>query len=162
MEDILTYLIVFGLIIGGVAVWQLRNAKPRPYWLSHQIFPDMQMWVLIEKKDGKHKSVILKTMHNKNLSLNTPRVELINNKRERLFIDLPWKDKQEKANKDGWLENISELNFNDFYKSLNSSAFKFRTFRITVHDQEGKPFKSHELAFNKRWTIYRPDSGKYN
>ncbi|NOY49028.1 MAG: hypothetical protein GXO88_00455 [Chlorobi bacterium] len=162
MEDILTYVIVFGLIIGGVAVWQIRYAKPRPYWLSHQLFPEMQMWVLIEKKDGKHKSVIIKTMRNKNLSLHPPKAELINSKRERLIIDLAEKEKQERAREDGQIETITGLDFDEFYKLLNSSEFKFSTFRIIVENDAGKRYKSQELAFNKRWTIYRPDSGKYN
>jgi len=164
MEDILTYIIVFGLIIGVVAVWKIRNSKPRPYLLSNQIFPQLILKLLIEKSEGKTKEFIIKVEQKENFEIKIPRVELIGKGREIELIDLDNLSCNRTKNKHSIssFELIFKYPFSKFSKLLKESNISFKTFRIIIEDNAGKKFKSHELAFNKTWTIYRPDSGKYN
>ena len=164
MEDILTYIIVFGLIIGAVSVWQFRISKARPYLLSNQIFPQLSLELLIEKSQGKTKEFIIKVDHKKSFEIKIPRVELIGKSRKIELIDLDNLSSNRTENKDssGSFEIIFRYQFSEFSELLKKINFSFKTFRIIIEDKTGKKFKSHELAFNKTWTIYRPDSGKYN
>lgn len=164
MEDVLTYVIVFGLIIGGFAFWQFRYGKPRPYLLSHQVFPEFQLFLFIEKSEGKTKDFIIKIDQKKQIETKYPIVELIGKKRELEIIQL--KDSIHNKNKSSKsLNNLSveyKYSFNEFRNLLINSDFSFKSFRVSIENNSGRKFKSHELAFNKSWTIYRPDSGKYN
>lgn len=164
MEDILTYVIVFGLIIGGFAFWQFRYSKPRPYILSQQIFPELDLLVLIEKAEGKTKDFLININLKKQLVIKSPYVELIDKKRQSEIVlineFISTKNQNPEPNKE---KNISyKYSFSEFSDLLKKREFKFKTFRIIIENNSGKIFKSHELAFNKNWIIYRPDSGKYN
>jgi len=162
MEDAISYIIVFGLIIGGVAFWQFRISKARPYMLSRQFFPELNLYLLIEKQEGKTKEFIIKIDFKKKTQLIPTVVELIDKNRNHEIIGL---DTLKNSNTDK-PENKSSINskysFSEFSQLLKNCGFKFKTFRIVIENENGKKFKSHELAFNKRWTIYLPDSGKYN
>ena len=164
MEDILTYIIVFGVIIGGVAIWQLRRSKPRPYVLSTQNYPELQLRIIIQKQEGKTKDFIIQTTGLQKLSIANVFVELISKKRtfEKIDtglinenLDLPI----------AVLKNQTArfvYPFASFKKYLLSSDFSFKSFRVVVEDHNEKKYKSHEMAFNKNWVIYRPDTGTYN
>ena len=164
MEDILTYIIVFGLIIGGVAIWQLRRSKARPYVLSTQNYPELQLRVIIQKQEGKTKDFIIQISSGRELILHTVFIELISKSRTFEKVD------------DGLInENIDfpialqqrqmakfVYPFESFKKYLLKSDFKFESFRVIVEDVNNKKYKSHEMAFNKNWVIFRPDTGTYN
>ena len=162
MEDAITYLIVFGLIIGGVAFWQFRISKARPYMLSRQFFPELDLFLLIEKQEGKTKEFIIKIDFKKQTQLIPPVVELIDKNRNYKIISLDTLVN----NNAGQPENKSSIrfkySFSEFSQLLKNCGFRFKTFRLVIESKNGQKFKSHELAFNKRWTIYRPDGGKYN
>jgi len=164
MEDVLTYVIVFGLIIGGVAFWQFRYGKPRPYLLSNQVFPEFNLQLLIEKSEGKTKDFIIKLELKKQIETKYPIVELIGKKRELEILQLEGsindKNKTSNPNNSSLLEY--KFSFSEFRTLLKNNDFSFKSFRISIENDTGRKFKSHELAFNKSWTIYRPDSGKYN
>ena len=89
MDDIITYIVVFGLILIGIIIWQFRYAKPRPFWLSFQIYPDLKLWVQVEKKDGKHKSLIIRCEIKPENYIKLPYIELIDKKREKIKIEIP-------------------------------------------------------------------------
>ena len=55
-----------------------------------------------------------------------------------------------------------EIPFTDFKNKMNDGELPFRTFRFVINDDRNNPFKSHELGFNSKWIIYRPDTGSYN
>lgn len=164
MEDILTYIIVFGLIIGGFAFWQFRYGKPRPYLLSQQVFPELNLLLLIEKSEGKTKDFIIKIELKKQIEIKVPIVELIG--KDRCLEVIKQNEFLTDKSKLGMQENsatiIYKYSFNEFSSLLKNSGFKFNSFRLVIESKTGNKFKSHELAFNKSWTIYRPDSGKYN
>lgn len=164
MEDVLTYVIVFGLIIGGFAFWQFRYGKPRPYLLSEQVFPDLNLILLIEKSEGKTKEFIIKLNLKKDIETKVPIVELIGKKRdlEVIAVHELLKDKSKTSKEHHNTLIIYKYSFNEFSSLLKNSGFSFKSFRIVIESTKGIKYKSHELAFNKSWTIYRPDSGKYN
>jgi len=162
MTDIVTYIVVFGLVISAVIVWQVRYGKPRPYWLSHQVFPDLKLWILVEKKDGKHKSLIIKTEQDSNIEIKAPSVELINISREKLKVEIPKINPKIYKSSENKMTFEYKYEFANFSKALKNNNFKFSTFKISLENNNGQMYKSHELAFDKRWTIFRPDSGKYN
>lgn len=162
MTDIITYVVVFGLLITGVIVWQVRYGKPRPYWLSHQVFSEIKLWIYVEKKDGKHKFIIIKTEQDKKIKTYPPAVELINASREKLKVTIPVTEPRISKITENKITIEYKYDFTNFSKVLNNNDFKFSTFRISIENANGQMYKSHELAFNKRWTIFRPDSGKYN
>jgi hypothetical protein len=164
MEDILTYVIVFGLIIGGVAVWQLRRSKPRPYLLSTQNYPELQLKIIIQKQEGKTKDFVIELKSAQQLSIRNVYIELISKTREFKKIE------------DGLINDHLELPlslqpnqnaqliypFDSLRNHLQNRQFAFQSFRVVLEDLNRKKFKSHEMAFNKNWVIYRPDTGRYN
>ena len=164
MEDIITYFIVFGLIIGGVAVWQLRRSKPRPYVLSTQHYPELKLRVLIQKQEGKTKNLVVQLIGHQELKVSSIFIELISRSRTFQMINAG------QINADNELplilrkDQIARFSypFTTFKTYLQKSSFSFKSFRIAVETENGKKYKSHELAFNKTWVIYRPDSGTYN
>jgi len=164
MEDILTYIIVFGLIIGGVAVWQVRKGKARPYILSTQNYPGLQLSVIVQKQEGKTKDFVILLNSRQEQTLKTVYIELISSNRKFEKID----DGLINENIDFPLSLQQNQNakfvypFETFKKYLQKSKFKFKSFRVVVEDIQNKKYKSHEMAFNKNWVIYRPDTGKYN
>lgn len=162
MEDALTYIIVFGLLIGGFAFWQFRYSKPRPYLLSQQIFPELDLYLLIEKTEGKTKVFIVKIKPKTNIETTPPFVELIDKNRNIQIMELNTILKDRTAHTNNGLTISYKYSFNEFNKLLKSSDFKFKTFRLVIVNKNGEKYKSHELAFNKTWTLYRPDGGKYN
>lgn len=162
MTDTITYVVVFGLIITGVIIWQVRYGKPRPYWLSHQVFPDLKLWIFVEKKDGKHNFLIIKTEQDNKIKTYPPVVELITTSREKLIVNIPKIEPQISKISENKITIEYKYDFATFSKTLKTNDFKFSTFRISVENSKGQMYKSHELAFDKRWTIFRPDSGKYN
>lgn len=164
MEDVLTYIIVFGVFIGGVAVWHIRRSKPRPYILSVQRYPELEIQIIVRKQDGKTNDFVVQIYTGIDTQLANIYIELLSAKREseqvaggllsdhiHLPLHIPKKQKIELV-----------YPFLSLKKYLTDQDFAFKTFRVVVMTENQKKIKSHELAFNKNWVIYRPDSGKYN
>jgi hypothetical protein len=164
MEDILTYLIVFGLIIGGVAVWQFRRGKPRPYILSIQYYPELQLRVLVQKQEGKTKDLAVHLQSTQTMGLQDVFVELISKSRnfERVALSRVHTSHEFPLTLKAGQSVTFTYPFDAFKHHLQHNAFSFKTFRLVAEDLNGKKYKSHELAFNKNWVIYRPDTGTFN
>lgn len=164
MEDILTYIVVFGLIIGGVAIWQIRRSKSRPYMLSLQRYPELEMQVIVRKQEGKTKDFVIQILAEQDKVLSKISIELISNARTFESLDEGLISHHLKLplslSKNQTVEFVYP--FLAFKKYLTDQSFSFKTFRVVLQIKDGKKFKSHEMAFNKNWVIYRPDSGKYN
>ncbi|PLX02597.1 MAG: hypothetical protein C0595_10030 [Marinilabiliales bacterium] len=143
MTDIVTYVVVFGLLIAGVIVYQVRYGKPRPHWLSHQVFPDLKLWILVEKKDGKHKFLIIRTQQDNNIKTYTPFVELINTSREKLKVEIPNINPQISKTPENKTTFEYKYDFATFSKVLKNNYFKFSTFKISVENNKGQMYKSH-------------------
>lgn len=164
MEDIITYVLVFGVIIGGVAIWQLRRSKSRPYILSNQKYPELEIQVIVRKQEGKTKDFVIQIQTRQDCLLNNISIELISKTRSFENLDSGLiKDHIEfplTVSKNQTVEFVYP--FLTFKKYLTDQTFSFRTFRVVLQTEKDKKFKSHEMAFNKNWVIYRPDSGNYN
>jgi hypothetical protein len=164
LEDIAAYIILFSFGLGALYLYQSRRNKPREMPYSVQPYPECILKVLVTKLTGKIKSITLKVIARKDLILNDVKIELIDKNRE--FSHLQINSKVFNltfplAISQGKLIEL-EIPFEDFKAALLEQEKTFQTFRITAETESGKKFKTHELTFNKNWTIYKPDTGKYN
>ncbi|RLD32418.1 MAG: hypothetical protein DRI88_00485 [Bacteroidetes bacterium] len=159
-----SYIIVFVILIIGVLIWQLSQSRSRQFTLSKQIFPDLDLLVIIAKKERKIQDVIVRVEAKKELNLLHIRCELISENREFTYIDsseisesihLPYRiQKQTGFDAIFPFQGLKEV-FADKTSSMN-------TFRMVVVLEHNKTYKSHELALSKYWKIYKADTGKYN
>ncbi len=164
MEDIATYLIVFGLLIGGVSFWQIRRRKPRPFVLSMQHYPELQLGIIVRKREVKSKDLVVEVRCHKALEISGVFVEMISKSREIGKLEtsalLPQAGRTVVLAKNQKIQFV--YLFEPFKKYLKDSGLPMRTFRVVVETQSHKKYKSHEMAFNKNWGLFRPDSGSYN
>lgn len=164
MESVLGYILIIILVIVSVYFYNLRKKTSRTFTLSQQNYADAVFKVRVIKEKGTITKLILALESKKDLDITSISVELITRKREfnsydlcDVFIDIkvPFLVNSNEA------YNV-ELDFEKFKKLLADGDLPFRTFRFVVKAKNNTAYKSHELGFNKRWVIYRPDSGTYN
>ncbi len=163
MESTIGYIVIIGLVIISVALYNIRKKKLKIYLLSNQQYPELSLAINIKKEQGDIEAILINIIALKKVELTEIKVELISSKREfnfyslnTVFDNLKLPMKVEKS------ENSSfQIPFKDFKSLLVEGEHPFRTFRFVVVGND-KVFKSHELGFNKKWVIYRPDSGNYN
>lgn len=164
MEDIAAYIILFSIGLGVLYAYQSRRLSPRQFPLSVQTFPECLLTVFVTKQHGKTQTLVVQINARKNLSLGKAFLELI--AKDRSINLLPLNTKNKVVEMPDFLSEGQQteikLPFEEFSTELKSHGKPFRSFRIVVEDTNGKKYKSHEMAFNKNWSIYRPDSGKYN
>lgn len=164
MDSIIGYVVLFvvGLIVLYAYRW--RKIKKRDLVLSKQSYADAIMDVLVQKHQGKTQKIILRIAAKKDLQIQGVSVELISNKREfkafKFHSDTGQSEKQILLKKN----NQHHYHFeHDFLKKfIIDQGKEFKTFRLVVENDKGKKYKSHELAFNSNWSLFKPDSGKYN
>jgi hypothetical protein len=160
----MAYLIVFGMLIIGILIWQARQSKQLTFSLSKQIFPELDLYVLTSKKEGKIKEVIVRIEAKKEIEVREVKLELISPKREFVYIfsgevigspSLP-RQLQNKSNFDLSFpyDNLKEI--------MNEKMPVMNSFRAVVELEKGKVFKSHELTISKYWKIHKADTGRYN
>lgn len=164
MESILSYTIIIVFIIISVYVYNIRKNTSRTYLLSDQHYPKTSFYIWIKKEKGKIESIIIEVKNSEQLRIYDVRVELITRKR-----DFSYYDHKQLSDSVSLPVNLSanmnyrlELPFNSFKELLSKGDNPFRTFRFVADCSDGKIFKSHELGFNSKWVIYRPDTGSYN
>ena len=164
MEDTIAYIILFAIGLGVLYAYQYRRLRPRQMPLSVQVYPECVLKVLVVKQHGKIQSIVIRIIARKELTIKSVSAELIGKSRdfnhfdfseENSEITLPLSLRKNKY-------TDVKIPFDDLKKNLISLEIPFRTFRFVFENLAGKKFKTHEFAFNKNWTIYRPDSGKYN
>ena len=152
------------VVILSIIVYKYKKKQIRYYLLSVQNYPEIILSIDIQKHEGKISAILVKFTAIKNVTLSDIRIELISKKREFNFyslqpqissISFPFELKT-----DGKTEFI--VHFEEFRTLLMDGEHPFSTFRFVALAENGQTFKSHEMGFNKRWIIYRPDSGTYN
>ncbi len=164
MEDIISYVILFAFGLTAVYLYQKHRTKQRNLPLSIQHFPDVLLEVIIQKQYGKTQNLMVKISAQKEFTIAKFSVELIDKKRKIDSVEI----KTDKINRITPIKlNHAEqhhfkLHPQHFQEFLQKQEIPFSTFRFVVEKIDGKKFKSHDLAFNKNWTIYKPDSGTYN
>jgi len=158
------YLIVFGILIIGVLIWQARQSKKRVFSLSKQVFPELNLWVLTSKKEGKIKEVIVRTIAKKDIIIRQLKFELISPKREFIYISSTELADSVALPHPIQNETKSDLSFPyDTLKEIMKEKMPvMNSFRVVIELDNGKVFKSHELTISKYWNIHKADTGKYN
>lgn len=151
-------------MILSVTVYKYKKKQTRYYLLSKQLYPELIISINIKKHQGKIAAILVNSEAVKDLIITDLRIELISKKREFNYYSL-----QELAQinnfplsikKEGKAEFI--VPFEDFRTMLMDGEHPFSTYRFVVVSNAGQSFKSHEMGFNKKWVIYRPDTGSYN
>jgi len=164
MESTVTYIIIAVIMALVITVYNYKKKQVRYYLLSLQQYPELDLSINIKKTQGKISAIIIRVLANKLINLGDVKVELISKKREFNYYSLQnlikintLPCKLEKGNK---LEYI--IPFDNFKSLLMDGEFPFSTYRFMVISNTEQSYKSHEMGFNKRWVIYRPDTGNYN
>ena len=164
MESTVTYIIIAVIMALVITVYNFKKKQIRYYLLSLQQYPELSISTNIKKTQGKITNIIISITTNKEVILNDVRVELISKKREFNYYSLQqflklnnFPIKLEVGSKTEF-----SISFDDFKALLMDGEFPFSTYRFMVVSGKEHMYKSHEMGFNKRWVIYRPDTGNYN
>ncbi len=164
MESTVTYILIAVIMALVITVYNFKKKQIRHYLLSLQQYPELNISVNIQKTQGKISAVIIKISTNKTITLSDLRVELISKKREFNFYSLQQFIKTDsfpvRLDKGAKAEFI--IPFDKFKALLMDGEFPFSTYRFMAVSDKEHMYKSHEMGFNKRWVIYRPDTGNYN
>ena len=164
MESTISYIIIATIAILSVVVYNFKKKQTRIYLLSSQQFPELILNIKIEKHLGKIVSIIINIDSLKDLIIRELKVELISSKR--VFNYYPLEELAEIEKLPIHIKQNSNIDFkvsfDSFTSLLKDGDHPFRTYRFVVVSENGVSYKSHELGFNKKWVIYRPDSGSYN
>jgi hypothetical protein len=164
MEDIISYVVlfVFGLI--AVTLYLKHRTRNRDLPLTIQYYPELRLEVSIQKQYGKTQKIIVKLFAKSTVIIGKILVELIDKKRNIESLEIKGENNQ--ASKLVHLTNGEAYHFHfnpEFFQEfLKSQKKPFNTFRFVVVSNKGTKYKSHDLALDKNWSIYKPDSGTYN
>ena len=164
MEDIIAYIILFSIGLGVLYLYQSRRLKPRSLPLTVQIYPECILKIFVFKQHGKAQTFICRIIAKKELEIKQVKLELIDKNRD--FHNLHLSENSEAMaippiiHKNKYYD--IKLPYQEFTEHIASQDKPFKTFRFVVENINGRKFKTHELAFHKNWSIYRPDTGKYN
>ncbi len=163
MESTISYIIIAALIIVSVYVYNLRKNRISTFNLSVQQYPTIILTIKIKKSKGALENIIINVKGRTNCEIKSAQIELISKSRDFNYYSV--QDVSEASFPvtltKGMLTDIT-IPFTGFKTLLMEGDHPFKTFRFLVTDTTGRNYKSHELRFNKKWVIYRPDSGVYN
>ena len=156
MEDIFTYVIVFGLLILFTSLYLFRKDKKRSFILSQQQLGKYLLTVREVKQNKKILSLILEL--NENTDPSRFFIELIDSRRERETRKLiDFLNDNTKPTASGL-----HLDYEPFKEIIENLHKKGITFRFGYELNSSTKIKSHELTFSKHWNVYKVDSGRYN
>lgn len=164
MESTVTYIVIAVIVILAITIYNYRKKQIRYYQLSLQKYPELIIGINIQKTQGKISAISALITALKDIVVDDIKIELISSKREFNYYSLqpllnanPFPVKFKMQDKKDYLVKIE-----DFRALLMDGEHPFRTFRFVVVSDKGQTYKSHEMGFDKKWVIYRPDSGTYN
>ena len=164
MESTVSYILIAVIMILSFTVYNYRKKQIRYYQLSIQKYPELAISILIQKTQRKISAVIFSLSTIEDMDFSDIKVELISRKREFNYYSLKpiisMSSLPTKLEKNKKIE--FPIPFEEFRTLLMDGELPFRTFRFIAVSDKGKSYKSHEMGFDKKWVIYRPDSGKYN
>ncbi len=164
MESTVIYIVIAVIVILAITIYNYRKKQVRYYLLSLQKYPELTFGINIQKTQSKISAISILVAATKNIFLNDIKIELISSKREFNYYSLvPLLESNSfPIELDIMKKKEFFIQFEDFRKLLMDGEYPFRTFRFVVESDKGQKFKSHEMGFDKKWVIYRPDSGTYN
>ena len=160
MEDTITYILVFGLLIGFTTLYLFRKDKTNVFRLSTRQLANLILILSVEKKAKKILSVLLEIDGNEPVIPSSFFIELIDKQRDREVIMMH----QFLSKANSLQENEKGIRFlyNDFKMALQATNFQYETFRFGYLLQDGRKIKTHELKLSSYWNLYKVDSGRYN
>ncbi len=164
MQETLTYVIIFGFGIVLISLYFYRTDKKRLLPLSEQWFSNLSLIVSVEKEKGKLTHVIISlNSGDKNNLCTSIGIELIDSHREIKYLKLdPLIQTQTDHHYIQSNRQAMVIKFTALQKFITDTGFPLQSIRFVAETKTGKKYKSHELAFNDRWHLFKIDSGKYN
>lgn len=164
MESAVSYIIVAVIVALSITVYNYKKKQIRYYLLSAQQYTELNIEVNIQKHKAKISAILVRLTANKGQVISELKVELISSKREFNYYSL--QSIIETSSFPYILEKSDVIEFlmpfEDFRTLLMDGEHPFRTFRFVAVSDKHQSYKSHEMGFDKKWVIYRPDSGSYN
>jgi hypothetical protein len=157
MEDIISYIIVFGLIITFTWIYFSKKEKGKRFSLTKKEYSFGSIEVWVEKKGSDIVSLAVEIVSGKD-----------DYQPDSLFVDLMDKNRNIEAlpipseiviaeRKDNFV-----IDYSGFSKLIKENQNSFETFRFTAGLPDSRKLKTGWMVFNKRWSLYVPDTGKYN
>jgi len=158
MENILTYIIIFGLLIVFTLVYFSSKEKSKKIPLTKKNYSFGSIHVLLEKKGSEIESLIVQLIFPKNSSVEVKDVfiELIDKNGEFSKLSLP---------NEIFLKTIDNeyfLNYSEIDTLLFEKRDFFQSFKLVALIDGNRKLKSGILSFNKNRKLVVPDSGNYN
>lgn len=157
MEDILTYIIIFGLLIVFASVFLYNKGKVRIFKLSSKEYSYGVLEIMIEKKGKQLNYIIINpTFKEKDKKISDILVEQISKDKTSLSNKIPREIIE--VNDEG----LFKISYGNFKQLLKANSKDIKYFKIIVTFSKNRKLKSGTLSFNKNWNIYVPDTGTYN
>ena len=158
MENILTYIIIFGLLIIFTLIYFSAKEKSKKIPLTKKNYSFGSINVLLEKRGSEFESLIVQLIFSKNSSVEIKEVfiELIDKNGEFSKLSLP---------NEIFLKTIDNeyfLNYSEIDTLLFEKRNLFQSFRLVAIIDGNRKLKSGILSFNKNRKLVVPDSGNYN
>ncbi len=162
--DFVGYIIMFLFGLGVLGIYQYNKSKTKTLPLSIQRYPGLILEVLIIKQLAKTKNLVVKVTPITGIEISRMYIELIGKKREINKVGFAEKEISNDETTTALPGQPVEIAIplEEFKTYLNSKEIPFLTFRFVVDVLPNNKHKTHELAFNKNWNIFKPDSGRYN
>jgi hypothetical protein len=166
MEDIIIYVVVFGLIIMFTWIYYGNKDKIKLFSLGRKNYSFGYIDILIEKHGSIIKFIKIKIYIKDGNKQNNETIymELILNKNNRKMIIIEPSVIHFTELNINILDNSKEylLEFNNFKDFMEKNNFQKDSFRFVYQFNETKKMKTVILSINKRWSLYVPDTGNYN
>ena len=158
MEDVFTYVIVFGLLILFAFVFLSNKEKKKELLLTKKDYSYGSIRVLIVKHGKEIKFLAIETLRNKPYKdlPATLSVEVVLKDRSTVLLELP------KNIVNGIETEKINVDYKAFHQLISSATNHLQYFRIVATFADNRKLKSGILTFNKKWNIFTPDTGTYN
>ncbi len=162
MEDIITYIFIFGLIIIFTWFYLGKRENKKSFSLGKKYYAYVDIDVIIVKKSSQIEKILIRLSPFPGINL----------KSEDLIME------SVEPNGTGIIKKIEvfealgkdlSINNNEFHigfpalkQYLMAENLDKNNFRFVVKLNSTKNLKTVLLALNKKWSVYVPDTGRYN
>jgi len=154
LEDILGYIIIFGLLIAFTWIYFSKKEKRKEFSLTNKKYSFGSIDLLVRKKASEIECLLLKI--NPASSNAEIVLDLIKSNRTVDSLLIP-PDLIVEEN----TENYCIL-FDELKMFLKDKTGTFDSFRFVVINKNSHKLKTGIIAFNKRYSVFVPDTGFYN
>ena len=163
MEDIIGYIIIFGLGFGVIGLYFFRKDKQKILPVSEQLYSDLKLSIGIIKEKNKVSKIWFQVdLRNPKVRISGFFAELIDKKGDKTEIDLNPMLKNFSDNPPDSSSHKVILDFVQFKDEIQKINFPLKKFRFFIVSENGKKYKSHELGLHNWWNLMKLDSGHYN